>query len=73
MIKAVLAVLVTLGFFGVMGAMVLGYVRAGDNNSMLVLLGALGSSWGAIINYYFGSSDGSARKSELLAQAPRSE
>ena len=34
------------------------------------LLGALGAGFGAVINYWLGSSSDSGRKTELLAQSP---
>ena len=34
---------------------------------LLILVGALGAAFGAVINYVFGSSQGSAAKTELLA------
>jgi hypothetical protein len=69
MTPAILAILVTTGFFGVLGTMLFGVWHPSDNNALLILLGSLGTSWGAIVNFYFGSSAGSARKDELLAQS----
>ncbi len=68
-IPAALAILVTLGFFGILGLMLAGVWKPTDNNALLILLGSLGTSWGAIVNFYFGSSAGSARKDELLAKS----
>lgn len=72
-VPAILAIVVTVGFFGVLAAMLLNLWRPSDNNALLILLGSLGTSWGAIVNFYFGSSAGSARKDELLAQATPNE
>jgi hypothetical protein len=66
-VPAILAVTVTMGFFGIMGLMLGGIWKPTDNPSLLILLGSLGSSWGAIVSFYFGSSAGSAHKDELLA------
>ena len=72
-VPAVLAILITLGFFAVLAAMLFNIWQPSDNQALLILLGSLGTSWGAVVNYYFGSSAGSARKDELLAQAPAVE
>ena len=69
-VPAILAVLVTMGFFGILFGMLAGWLKASDNQALLIMLGALGAAWGAIVNYYFGSSADSGRKTELLAQAP---
>ncbi len=66
-IPGTLAIGITVGFFGILGVMLAGVWRPNDNNALLILLGALGTSWGAVVNYYFGSSAGSARKDEILA------
>ena len=68
-VPAVLAVLITLGFFGILVGMLGGWLTATDNQALLIMLGALGAAWGAIVNYYFGSSADSGRKTELLAQS----
>jgi hypothetical protein len=62
-----LAVGVTIGFFSALAAMMTGHATKSDE--MMVMLGSLGTAWTGIIAYYFGSSAGSQRKSELLARA----
>lgn len=66
---AVLAVLVGLGFFAVLGAIIWRGLPEHGSEPLLVLLGALAGAFGTIVNFYFGSSAGSAEKTRLLAQA----
>jgi hypothetical protein len=68
-VPAILAILITLGFFGVLVGMLAGVLKSSDNQALLIMLGALGAAWGAVVNYFFGSSADSGRKTELLAQA----
>ena len=60
---ATLAVLVVIGFLGAQW-IALGLEKVSE--PALLLLGGLGSAFGAVINYYFGSSLGSAVKTTLL-------
>ncbi|WP_426111062.1 hypothetical protein [Massilia sp. PWRC2] len=69
-IPAVLAVIITCGFFGILVGMLRGDLNATDNQALLIMLGALGAAWGAVVNFFFGSTAESGRKTELLAQAP---
>lgn len=70
-VPAILSILITVGFFGILIGMLAGKLTSTDNQALLIMLGALGAAWGAVVNYYFGSSADSGRKTELLAQAPK--
>jgi hypothetical protein len=63
-----LAMTVTVGFFGMLILMALHGLPDANRDLMNVILGALGTAWVSIIGYYFGTSAGSARKTELLAK-----
>ncbi len=68
-IPAVLSILVTLGFFGLL-IYLLKWAPPSDNKDVLnIMLGSLGSAWLGIIGYYFGSSAGSQAKDKLLHQS----
>lgn len=66
-----LAFLVTVGFFGILIGMMSGGLKVADNNALLILLGALASSWGAIVNFYYGSSKSSEDKTFIMARSPK--
>lgn len=65
-----LALVVTLGFFGVLAFMLMQSVPPSSRDVLNIMLGSLGTAWISIISYYFGSTNGSSRKTELLAKAP---
>lgn len=69
-IPGALAIGVTVGFFGILAAMLYG-VKVNDNNALLILLGSLGTSWGAVINFYFGSSQSSQAKDATISNLTR--
>lgn len=63
-IPSVLAIGVTLGFFGILGGLMSGKVVAGPE--IEIMLGSLGTAWTGIIAFYFGSSASSQKKDDLL-------
>ena len=65
----VLAGLITIGYFGALFYMLRnGLPQHGGSEAMLVMLGTLGTAWGGVVAYYFGSSAGSRAKDDLMRQ-----
>ncbi len=62
----ILAAVVTIGFFGTLALVLRFGLRPQGGEAVLVMLGALATGWTAVLNYYFGSSAGSAAKNALL-------
>lgn len=65
---AVLTVLLTFGFFGVLGAM-FAYPEVKESAPLMIMLGSLGTAWTGACAFWFGTTSSSAIKTELLARA----
>jgi ABC-type transport system involved in cytochrome bd biosynthesis fused ATPase/permease subunit len=63
-----LAAGITIGFFLILAYMVRYGINEQGGDAMLVMLGALGAAFSGVINYYFGSSSGSAQKNEIIGK-----
>lgn len=62
-----LAIGVTAGFFGILIGLMLGLTK--QNPEIDIMLGSLGTAWTGVISFYFGSSEGSQIKDQLLHQS----
>lgn len=65
----ILAGVITLGFFSIIGLIAYVPMQADAKEPVLLLLGSLTTAWIAVVSYYFGSSSGAVRGQELLAQS----
>ena len=54
---AALALSITVGFFGVLVGLLTGTLKLWDNAGLTLLIGALSTSWGAVVMFYFGASN----------------
>ncbi len=62
----VLGLFITFGFFGLLGYLMKSEPPAGSRDILNIMLGSLGSAWISVVSFYYGSSAGSMRKTELL-------
>jgi hypothetical protein len=66
---ALLATGITTGFFGILAYLMVYSPPAESRDVLNIMLGSLGTAWVSVVAYYFGSSAGSQKKTELLAQS----
>lgn len=64
---AVLAVLITAGFFGTLGYIIRYGVPQDNSQVLYMMLGTLGSAWVGVVGYYFGTSASSQTKNQIIA------
>ena len=67
-IPRVLALLITVGFFGILIWMLTKGMPPTGTEALLMMLGALGTAWTGVVNFYYGSSAGSKAKTDALSE-----
>jgi membrane-bound ClpP family serine protease len=63
-VPPLLSILVTVGFFGILGGLMSGKIMTSD--ALMLMLGSLGTAWTGIIAFYFGSSASSQAKDQMI-------
>jgi hypothetical protein len=66
-VPKLLAIVITLGFFGILVWMLVQGMPQTGTEALLMMLGALGTAWTGVVNFYYGSSAGSKAKNDMLA------
>lgn len=65
---AVLTYVITVGFFGVLGAMFY-WPEVKESAPLMIMLGSLGTAWTGACAFWFGTTHGSQTKNDLLANS----
>jgi hypothetical protein len=69
-VPAVLSIIVTVGFFGVLISMMKGWLTTDSSDALLLMLGSLGTAWTGVMAFWFGTTRQSENKTTMLAAAP---
>ena len=67
-VPAVLTYLLTIGFFGVLGAM-FKFPELKESAPLMIMLGSLATAWTGSVAFWFGTTHGSQAKNDLLANS----
>jgi hypothetical protein len=65
-IPRAMAIMVTFGFFGILTWLLTKGVPPTGSETLIYMLGALGTAWTGIVQFYFGSSAGSKAKTDAM-------
>lgn len=68
-VPALLSLLVTGGYFGILVGVMLGWLHIDDSQALLLMLGSLTTAWGAVMAFWFGTTRDSGVKTQLLANS----
>jgi len=68
-VPALLSLLVTGGYFGILVGVMLGRLHIDDSQALLLMLGSLTTAWGAVMAFWFGTTRDSGVKTQLLANS----
>jgi hypothetical protein len=73
-VPATLSVIYVVGFFGLLAGMLTGHFNvADDSQAMILMLGSLSTGVGMVMAYWFGTTNSSAVKTDIIARSPAIE
>jgi len=61
----ILSGVITIGFFGILIGMLMGYPKDGSQ-PLLIMLGSLGTAWVSVVAFWFGSTNAGQKKDVML-------
>lgn len=68
-VPAALSIITIGGFMGLLGGMLTGTLKTSDSQALLLMLGSLTTGQGMVMSYWFGSTAGSAAKTEIISKS----
>lgn len=68
-IPGLLAIILTIGFYGMLGLMSFHALPVENKDTLVLMLGSLATGWGLSMAYYFGSTSGSQQKTAAIVSA----
>lgn len=68
-VPAALSFIVTVGYFGVLIGLLTQSLEVKDSQALLLMLGSLGTAWGMVMAFWFGTTADSGRKTDMLARS----
>lgn len=68
-VPAALSIGVTLGYFGILVGMMTDTLTVSESPALLIMLGSLGTAWGMVMSFWFGTTRSSSDKNEIIARA----
>lgn len=67
-VPALLSFMVTAGYFGILIGMMTDVLNVADSQALLIMLGSLGTAWGMVMAFWFGTTKSSSEKNEIIAR-----
>lgn len=68
-VPSALSIIITGGFLGLLGGMMMGWLKSTDSQALLLMLGSLTTGQGMVMSYWFGSTSNSAMKTDIIAKS----
>ena len=68
-VRAVMSLVVTVGYTAMLALILYGSAVIQDSQISVLLFGSLSTVFGTVFGYWFGSTAGSAKKTDIIAQS----